>query len=68
MGHRGRRLAGFGFSPGDGQNPEPFFYRDAREPNGLAASGKRSVLTASKLLAENDPALAAITFMRGAAV
>ncbi len=59
----GSKLAGFGFSPGDGQNPEPFFYRDVRAPNELAASSKRSVLTASKLLAENDPAAAARSFL-----
>jgi hypothetical protein len=64
----GSKPAGFGFSPGDGQNPEPFFYRGVRAPNGSGASSKCSILTASKLLAENDPAKAAITFIRATAV
>jgi hypothetical protein len=63
----GSKPAGFGFSPGDEQCPEPFFYRGVRAPNGSTASSKRSILTASKLLAEGDPAAAAIAFMRAAA-
>jgi hypothetical protein len=49
----------FGFSPGDSQNPEPFFY---------IASGNtaecRSVLTASELLAGRDPAVTALKFLK----
>jgi hypothetical protein len=58
----GSKPASFGFSPGDGRSPEPYFYRDTSTGN-----GKRSILTASQLLAENDPANVAITFMRPAA-
>jgi hypothetical protein len=64
----GSKPAGFGFSPGDRQCPEPFFYRGLRAPNGSAASRKLSILTASKLLAEENPATAAVTFMGSAAV
>lgn len=54
---------GFGFSPGDAQSPAPFFYRNTRSANGSANSNGRSILTASKLLAERDPAAAAVAFM-----
>mgnify|MGYP007022272054 FL=1 len=54
---------GFGFSPGDTQSPAPFFYRNARSANGSANSNGRTILTASKLLAERDPAAAAAAFM-----
>jgi len=64
----GSKPAGFGFSPGDGQSPEPYFYRSTSARNGSAGSSKRSILTVSKLLAESDPANAAITFMRASAV
>jgi hypothetical protein len=57
----------FGFSPGDAQNPAPFFYRSMRAANGSAGSNKRSILTASTLLAERNPAMAAIAFMTAAA-
>ena len=64
----GSKPAGFGFSPGDGQSPEPYFYRNTSARNSSTGSGKRSILTASQLLAENDPATVAITFMRAANV
>jgi hypothetical protein len=47
----------FGFSPGDRQNSEPFFYVTSE------ARG-HSVLKASKLLAERDPAAAALAFLK----
>lgn len=59
----GSKTANFGFSPGDGRSPEPYFYRD-----NSTDSSKRLILTASQLLMENDPANVAITFMRFAAV
>ena len=34
----------------------------------MTGSSKRSILTASQLLAEKDPANVAITFLQGAAV
>lgn len=58
------KKTGFGFSPGDTQSPAPFFYRNLRAANGSANSNGRTILTASKLLAENDPAAAAVDFMR----
>jgi hypothetical protein len=49
----------FGFSPGDAQNPEPFFYAHS------SAGAKRCpVLKASKLLAERDPAAAVLEFLK----
>jgi hypothetical protein len=60
----GAKQADFGFSPGDAENPEPFFYANVSATNGAAAGKKRSVLKASILLAESDPAAAAIKFMR----
>jgi len=56
--------AGFGFTPGDAQIPEPYFYRTLAVTKGSAASKARSVLTASALLAERDPAAATIAFMK----
>jgi hypothetical protein len=53
----------FGFTPGDAQIPEPYFYRSLGVAKGSTASKARSVLTASALLAESDPAAAAIAFM-----
>jgi hypothetical protein len=50
------KAAELGFSSGDGQHAEPFFYKGA--PNG---SGK--TLTASSLLAQTDPAAAALRFL-----
>jgi hypothetical protein len=62
---RGSELAlvpGFGFSPGDERNPEPFFYRDATVGRG------RTVLTASELARESNPAATAIKFISSAAI
>jgi hypothetical protein len=52
--------AAVGFSPGDAQNPEPSFYV------GAANGRQRSILTASQLAAESDPATTATTFIRAA--
>lgn len=60
--NRGSGSADFGFSPGDAQSPEPFFYGNARAPNGKECS----ILPASKLFEEDDPCAAAITFMQAA--
>jgi hypothetical protein len=49
----------FGFSPGDPQNPQPFFYISSG-----SAAKNRSVLTASKLLADSDPAATVLTFLK----
>jgi hypothetical protein len=61
------KQVGFGFSPGDAHNHEPFFYTNA---HAAAASGngkKSAILKASQLLADRDPAEAAVTFMKGVA-
>lgn len=60
--------ASFGFSPGDGRCLEPYFYRNMPAREKVTGSSKRSILTASQLLAENDPANVAITFLQAAAV
>jgi hypothetical protein len=62
----GSALADYGFTPGDGQIAEPYFYRNLPATNGSAAAKTRSVLTASQLLAETDPAAAAIAFIKAA--
>ncbi len=54
--------AGFGFTPGDAQIPEPYFYRTLAVST---TSKARSVLTASTLLAKSAPAAAAIAFITG---
>jgi hypothetical protein len=56
-----------GFSPGDAENPEPYFYRGHRSGNGSAARKGRSILTASELLAASDPAAVAFGFLTVAA-
>jgi hypothetical protein len=59
-GHAGVEAGEFGFSPGDVENPEPYFYVDDGVKNGSAGSAKRSVLKASTLITESDPVAAAI--------
>jgi hypothetical protein len=56
----------FGFSPGDGRSREPYFYRNAPAREKASGSSKRSILMASQLLAEKDPANAAIVFLQAA--
>ncbi len=63
----GSTPASFGFSPGDGRSPEPHFYRAMSAQDGATGSSKRSILTASQLLAQNDPANVAMAFLRTAA-
>ena len=55
-----------GFSPGDAEVLEPYFYRYQAATNGSAAGKARQIVTASELLAERDPAAAAIAFMKAA--
>jgi hypothetical protein len=52
--------AACGFSPGDAQQPEPFYYV------GAANSRQRPILTMSELAAESDPATAAMRFIKAA--
>jgi hypothetical protein len=52
-----------GFSPGDAQNPEPYFYVST----GAARSARRRVATSRALVSENDPAAAAAKLRRLAA-
>jgi len=56
-----------GFSPGDAENPEPYFYRGRLTNNGSGAGKGRSILTASELLAASDPASTAFAFLTIAA-
>jgi hypothetical protein len=57
----------FGFSPGDMQNPEPFFYAASNAAIGSGREKGVSILKASKLLAERDPATAALNFLKSIA-
>jgi len=59
--------ANVGFTPGDAQIAEPYFYRRLASARGAAPSRARSVLKASALLGQSDPAVAAIAFLSGAA-
>jgi len=52
-----------GFTPGDAENPEPYFYRDRSASNGSGRGKVRSILTASELLAAGDPAATAFAFL-----
>jgi hypothetical protein len=54
--------AAFGFWPGDAQNPEPCFYV------GAANGRQRSILTASQLASESDPATTATRFIKDGSV
>lgn len=58
------KAAKFGFSPGDRQNAEPYFFKSKPESNGSAGNIKHSILTASKLLASKNPAAAAFAFLK----
>jgi hypothetical protein len=60
----GSKRTDFGFSPGTEQNPEPFFYADACAAGGSAGGKKQSILSASALLAESDPAATAMKFIK----
>jgi hypothetical protein len=64
--NNGSARTDFGFSPGDAEIPEPYFYRYRAAGNGSATAGKRSTITASKLLAESNPPATAIAFMKSA--
>jgi hypothetical protein len=55
----------FGFSPGDAENSEPYFYANTAAKNGTAGSAKRSVLAVSTLSAEKRPAETAMAFING---
>jgi len=52
-----------GFSPGDAENPEPYFYRGRLASNAAGIGKSRSILTASELLAASDPAATAFAFL-----
>lgn len=59
---REQNRARFGFQPGDGEQPEPYFY--AAVGSAVEAIGrKRAILKASELLAGPDPAAAATRFL-----
>jgi hypothetical protein len=52
-----------GFSPGDEQNPEPYFHRRRPGKNGSGAGRGRAILTATELLTARDPAATAFDFL-----
>ena len=52
-----------GFTPGDAENPEPYFYRERPAKNGAGRGRARSILTASEMLAASDPAATAFAFL-----
>jgi hypothetical protein len=54
------RAAAFGFSPGNAQQPEPFFYV------GAAGSRPCAILTGAQLATEPDPAAAVTRFIKAA--
>lgn len=60
----GPDAAGFGFSPGNVENPEPFFYRGGDPGSESRNASYRSILPASALLAERDPTAAVINFLK----
>ncbi len=49
----------FGFSPGDTDHPEPYFYLHDGAKNGLAGKTNARIVKASTLLAESNPVAAA---------
>jgi hypothetical protein len=59
--------ADFGFSPGDAEHAEPYFYKNSHNANGSAAKTRRRVLTASELQTAADPAAAAVSFLQATA-
>ncbi len=60
------RQVEIGFSPGGAQIDEPYFYVNPHVSGGSQTGIKRSVLTASKLLAEPDPNTAVMNFIKAA--
>jgi hypothetical protein len=56
----GATLGDFAFSPGDAENPEPYFYVNGGAKNRSAGFSKHPVVKASTLIAETDPMAAAI--------
>jgi hypothetical protein len=59
----GSMYADAGFSPGDAENPEPYFHRGRSAKNGSGLGKGRQILTASELLAASDPAATAFDFL-----
>jgi len=57
---RGANLGDYAFSPGDAENPEPYFYVNGGSNNGSASAARRVLLEASTLFAESDPIAAAL--------
>jgi hypothetical protein len=54
----GAKQGELGFSPGDAQNPEPYFYAYSSATNSAVGNRKRAVLKGSTVLAQSDPAAA----------
>ena len=62
----GAKHAELGFSPGDAQNQEPYFYAYSNAISSVAGSRKRVVLQGSTVFAQSDPAAAAIMLVNSA--
>ena len=55
----GAKSSALGFSPGDDQSPEPYFYAYSTAPKRGAQNPKLSVVSGSTVLAQDNPATAA---------
>jgi len=62
----GAKSIQLGFSLGDTENPEPYFYAGG-EPNPTSSKPPRAIVSGSKLLAQSDPAGAAAMLLKMAA-
>jgi len=59
----GRQRIYLGFSPGDEQNPEPYFYT-GRAANGVSQNPVRRIAMGSALLTQSDPSTAAAMLLK----
>jgi hypothetical protein len=62
----GAKSITLGFSPGDTENPEPYFYTHGAA-NDTSSNPPRAIVSGSKLLAQGDAVRAAATLLRMAA-
>ena len=62
----GAKSIQLGFSPGDTENPEPYFYAGG-EPDPTSPRPARAIVSGSKLLAQGDAVRAATTLLKMAA-
>jgi hypothetical protein len=60
----GAKHGELGFSPGNAQNPEPYFYAYSSAVSSATGTRKRAVLKGSTMLAQSDPAVAGMTLVK----